>query len=224
MCGRFALTHSPAQVRSHFGYAETPDFPPRYNIAPTQPVALVASAPFTRGAERSFMLARWGLLPAFVKEPYPLLINARGDGVLERPSFAPAFRRRRCLVPASGYYMFADRKPYHVSGVDGAPLAFAGLYETFLHASGSEMDTVCIITTEANALLAGIGERMPAILPPEAFARWLDHETTKLEAAHALLHPAPERLLQATPVARAVNDARKEGPQLQEPVGPALRA
>lgn len=224
MCGRFALTHSPAEVRAHFGYTETPDFPPRYNIAPTQPIALVASRPFTRGAERGFLLARWGLLPAFVKEPYPLLVNARAEGLMERPSFAPAFRRRRCLVPASGFYLFANRKPYFVAAVDGAPLAFAGLYETFLHASGSEMDTVCIVTTEANALLSPLNDRMPVLLPPERFAGWLDHEGTKLEAAQAMLRPAPKGLLQATRVDKAVNDARHEGPALLTPAGPPLRA
>ena len=222
MCGRFALTHPPERVRAHFGYAESPEFPPRYNIAPTQPVALVASRPFTRGAQRGFLLARWGLLPAFVKEPFPLLLNARAEGLMERPSFLPAFRRRRCLVPASGFYLFAGRKPFHVAAADGSLLAFAGLYETYLHASGSEIDTVCIVTTAANPPLAGLNERMPAILPAEAFSAWLDHEGTKLEAAHDMLRPAREGLLQATPVAPAVNHVRAEGAALQTPIGPAI--
>ena len=223
MCGRFALTHAPRLLREKFGYPETPEFPPRYNIAPTQPVALVAGAPFTRGTQRQFLLARWGLLPAFVKEPFPLLLNARAETLMERPSFTPAFRRRRCLVPASGFYLFVDRQPYFVAPVDGAPLAFAGLYETYLHANGSEIDTVCIVTTAANALLSALGERMPAILPAEAFPLWLDHETTKLETAQDLLRPAPEALLQATPVERRVNNVRAEGPTLHDAVGAPIR-
>ena len=205
MCRRYALTLTPDAAREHFGYAETPDFPPRAEIEPGEPIAIVAAQPFARGAERRFMLARWGLLPSFVKEPLPLIVNARAKSVLDKASFAPAFRRRRCLVPASGFYAFAKRQAFWVAAVDGAPLGLAGLYETYLHVSGSEIDTACILTLEANATLAEICERMPVIVPQAAFSRWLDCETTSLEAACALLRPAPEGLLRATPFVRPVS-------------------
>ena len=198
MCVRFALTLTPAAMRDQFGYADEPEFPPREDIAPEEPIALVLARPFTRAAERSFLLARWGLLPSFVREPPPLIINARAETILDKPSFAPAFRRRRCLVPASGFYLFAGRRRWFVAAADGAPLGLAGLHEPYLHRNGSELDTACIVTTEANAALARIGERMPVIIPPAAFALWLDHETTPLAAALALLRPAPEAGLQAS--------------------------
>jgi putative SOS response-associated peptidase YedK len=223
MCGRFALALAPEVVRAHFGYAETPDFPPRHNIAPTQPIALVVGRAFSGGAERSFMLARWGLLPSFVREPFPLLINARAEGIMDKPSFAPAFRRRRCLVPADGFYVFATGQPYWVAARDGAPLGLAGLYETYLHPNGSEVDTACIVTIAANALLAPLNERMPVIVSGATYSRWLDGDRTSLADAQALLRAAPETLLQATPVSRAVGDARAQGPALREPVGPSLQ-
>jgi len=202
MCRRFALTLTPGQASEHFD-AQAPDFPPRADIAPGEPIELIVAREFTRGAQRRFMLARWGLLPQFVKEPLPLIVNARAESLIDKASFAPAFRRRRCLIPASGFYAFANRQAYWVAAVDGAPLGLAGLYETYLHANGSEIDTACIVTTSANAALSRLGERMPVIVPRAAHARWLDHETTSLDAALALLRPAPEALLQAAPAARA---------------------
>jgi putative SOS response-associated peptidase YedK len=196
MCRRFALAMTPTAASAFFE-AEAPDFPPRADIAPGEPIELIHAQPFTRGAERRFMLARWGLLPQFVKEPLPLIVNARAETLLDRPSFAPAFRRRRCLIPASGFTLFANRTPYRVAAADGAPLGLAGLYETYLHANGSEIDTACIVTTEANAALSALGERMPVILPRAAFSAWLDCETTSLAAAQALLRPAPEAMLRA---------------------------
>ncbi len=145
------------------------------------------------------MLARWGLLPRFVKEPLPLIVNARSEGVLDKPSFAPAFRRRRCLIPASAFYVFSNRRAHRVSAVDGAPLGLAGLYETYLHPNGSEIDTACILTIGANAALAPLNERMPVIVARADFSRWLDAETTSLETACALLRPAPEALLRVEP-------------------------
>ena len=191
MCGRFALT--PEATRGWFGYADAAEFPPRDPILPEEPIALVVAEPFTGGAARRLMLARWGLLPAFVKEPYPLLVNARAEGVLDRPSFAPAFRRRRCLVPASAFYVAGKRGLARVEAADGGPLALAGLYETFLHRSGSEMDTACLVTVAADALLAPLNPRMPALIPQAAFAAWLDHERTSLDTALDLLH-SPARL------------------------------
>jgi putative SOS response-associated peptidase YedK len=195
MCRRFALTLTQGEASAFFD-AEAPCFPPRAGIVPDEPIEIVVARPFTRGAQRRFMLARWGLLPAFVKEPLPLIVNARAETLLDKASFAPAFR---CLVPASAFTLFAKRRPFRVAAADGAPLALAGLYETYLHANGSEIDTACIITTQANSALSALGERMPALVPREAFSLWLDGETTSLAAAQALLRPTPEALLQASP-------------------------
>ena len=199
MCGRYALTSSPALLRARFGYDETPDFPPRNNILPTEPIAIVASRPFTSGRERHFRLVRWGFLPGFVKDvaSFPLIVNARAEGVLEKASFAPAFKRRRCLVPADAFYTGRSGKSARVEAADGAPFGLAALYETYFDANGGEIDTACILTTSANALLSPFGDRMPVVIAD--VSAWLDNEETPLGAAQAMLRPAPEGLLRLGP-------------------------
>src|SRR5215813_9929250 len=149
MCGRYVITSAPEAIRALFRYPEEPDFPPRYNVAPTQPVPIVrinAGAP-------SFALMRWGLIPSWVKDPrnYTLLINARGETVTEKPAFRHAVQRRRCLFPADGFYEWrADgvrRRPYFIRPRNGGPIAFAGLWETWSGPNGEEVDTACIVTT-----------------------------------------------------------------------------
>jgi len=198
---RFALTLPPPVWRDYFGYIDEPDFPPRAAIAPTEPIAVVIAREFSHGAKRRFRLMRWGFLPGFVKDPasFPLLINARAESLLEKPSFRAAFRRRRCLIPADGYYVWRDKQAFLVRAADDGPLAFAGLYETYLDASGGEIDTACIVTTGANAALAPLNDRMPVIVPHRAIESWLDHEAP-LDAAAALLAPAAVELLQATQI------------------------
>ena len=210
MVARFSLTSPPDVVRDYFGYAETPDFPPRPAILPTQPIAVVVAREFSHGATRHFRLMRWGFLPGFVKDPatFPLLLNARAESVLEKPSFRAAFKRRRCLIPADGFYLWRDagarrKQAFLVQAGNNELLAFAGLHETYLDASGGEIDTACILTTTANAAIAGLSERAPVIVPRAALVPWLDHEAGSLDAALALLRPAPEGLLRATPLAEA---------------------
>ena len=209
MVARFALTSPPDVVRDYLGYAETPDFPPRRAILPTEPVAVVAAREFSQGARRHFRLMRWGFLPGFVKDPasFPLLLNARAESVLEKPSFRAAFKRRRCLIPADGYYLWRDaggrrKQAFLVQAETGGLLALAGLYETYLDASGGEIDTACVLTTQAGAALQELSDRAPVIVPRAQIGRWLDHEAT-LEPALALLAPAPAGLLRATPLAGA---------------------
>ena len=201
MCGRYALTSPPALVRARFGYDETPDFPPRADILPTEPVAVVTARPFAGGRERDFRLVRWGFLPGFVKDvaSFPLIVNARAESVLEKASFAPAFKRRRCLAPADAFYTGRSSKAARLQAADGAPFGLAALYETYLDANGGEIDTACILTTAANALLAPFGDRMPAIIAAADFAAWLANEETPLGAALAMLRPAPEALLRLAP-------------------------
>ncbi len=232
MCGRFAITLPPEAVRAFFQYVEQPNFPPRYNIAPTQPIPIVTAAPHTQGAERHFLLVRWGLIPSFVKDPkdFPLLINARAEGIAEKASFRAAFKRRRCVVIADGFYEWRPvgskglKQPYLIRRIDGAPIAFAGLWETYIDRSGGEIDTACIITTAANDLLSYVHSRMPAMLPPEVMGRWLDNDEVGTSEALDLLKPAPEEWLELVPIKTEVNKVANDDVYLQQPTGAPERA
>ena len=211
MCGRYVILSTPEAIRAMFGYAELPNFPPRYNVAPTQPIPVVR----LENGKRAFALMRWGLLPSWVKDPktFPLLINARGESVLDKPAFRNAMRRRRCLIPTDGFYEWQPgppKRPYFVQakrGADGTapPLAFAGLYETWTGPNGEEVDTAAIITTTANRTLAAVHERMPVFVKPEVFDLWLDCANVEADVAAALIAPADEALLEAYEVSAAVN-------------------
>jgi putative SOS response-associated peptidase YedK len=222
MCGRYAITTAPEAMRRLFGYPERPNFPPRYNIAPIQPVPIVR----LNEGERQFALVRWGLIPAWVKDPrgFSLLHVARSESVNEKPAFRNAMKRRRCLVPADGFYEWSEfgepKRPFFIRAKSASPLALAGLWETWMGPNGEELETVAIITTPANHLLAPIAERMPAIVPPAAFDLWLDCRAVDAETAAAFLAPAPESLLEAYEVSTAVNRAANDGPQLIAPLPP----
>ena len=224
MCSRYSLTSPPEAVRAYFAYRETPNFPPRYNIAPTQGIPVIC---LDRG-ERSFRLMRWGLLPRFVKDPktFPTLINARSEGVMSKPAFRQAFARRRCLVPADGFYEWTGRKgarrPFMLRPRQGGLIAFAGLWERWRDRDGHEMDTVAILTCEANRTIAPLHDRMPVVLPHKAFEAWLDCEATGAKAALALLQPAPDDLLEAVEMHPKINDSRKDERGIQEPLQPSL--
>jgi putative SOS response-associated peptidase YedK len=220
MCGRYTLIASPEALRALFRYEEQPNFPPRYNVAPTQPIAIVRLVE----GKRQFALVRWGLLPSWVKDPktFTLLINARGESAAEKPAFRAAMKRRRCLIPADGFYEWqaaGERKrPFYVRARSGAPLAFAGLWETWTGPNGEELETAAIVTTRANRTLSPIHERMPVIVPPEAFDRWLDGANVDATTASALIAPAPDGLLEAYEISTAVNRTANDNPKLIEPV------
>jgi putative SOS response-associated peptidase YedK len=220
MCGRYALITNPEAIRALFRYPERPNFPPRFNIVPTQPIPIVRLFE----GERQFALVRWGLIPGWVKDPrsFSLLFNARGESVLERPAFQAAMRYRRCLVPFDGFYEWKHsgrrRQPYYIHARDGGPLAFAGLWESWMGPNGEEMETAAIITTSANDQLAPLHDRMPVILPAEAFDLWLDYRNVDAETATRLITPAREDLLEIHPVSDAVNRAENDVPELIEPV------
>src|ERR1700722_2479662 len=224
MCGRYVILSTPEAIRAMFGYAELPNFPPRYNVAPTQPIPVVR----LDNGKRSFALMRWGLLPAWVKDPkgFALLINARGETVLDKPAFRNAMRRRRCLIPTDGFYEWQPgppKRPYFVQakrGADGTapPLAFAGVYETWTGPNGEELDTAAIITTTANRTLAAVHERMPVFVKPEAFDLWLDCANVEADVAAALFAPADERLLEVYEVSTAVNRVVNDSAALIAPV------
>jgi putative SOS response-associated peptidase YedK len=223
MCGRYVITSPPEALRRAFVYAEQPNFPPRYNIAPTQPIPVVT---FEDGA-RHFRLMRWGLIPSWVKDPktFSLLINARAESVTAKPAFRTAMRRRRCLVPADGFYEWQGvagaKRPFFIHPRAGGPIAFAGLFETWVGPNGEELDTVAIITTDATPDLAVLHDRMPVVIPPEAFDLWLDTARVDAATAAAMLVPPRRGFFVFHEVSRAVNRAANDDAMLIAPVGRA---
>jgi putative SOS response-associated peptidase YedK len=219
MCGRYAITSAPEAIRRLFGYVEQPNFPPRYNVAPTQPIPIVRLV----DGKRRFALVRWGLLPSWVKDPkaFALLINARGESVNNKPAFRNAMKYRRCLIPADGFYDWQrqgrGRRPFYVSRKGGGPFAFAGLWETWSGPNGEEMETAAIVTTAASRSIAHIHERMPVMLEPEAFDLWLDCAKVDAQTAGALIAPAREERLQLHEVSAAVNAVTNDDASLIEP-------
>jgi putative SOS response-associated peptidase YedK len=236
MCGRYAITLPPEAVRGYFAYRETPNFPPRYNIAPTQPIPIVTAEPMSGGALRHFSLVRWGFLPGFVKDPksFPLIINARAEGIADKASFRAALKRRRCLVIADGFYEWRRsaasngrgvvKRPYLIRRVTGEPMGFAGLMETWCDRTGGEIDTACIITTQANSLTALLHDRMPAILDPKMFSAWLDADGVETNKALALLRPAPEPDLELIEVGPGVNHFANDDASLHVALAEPIRA
>jgi putative SOS response-associated peptidase YedK len=217
MCGRYTVTSAPEALRALFRYEEQPNFPARYNVAPTQPIAVVRLI----DGKRQFALMRWGLLPSWVKDPkaFSLIVNARGESVIDKPAFRAAMKYRRCLIPADGFYEWkasskGPKQPFYVHAKSGAPLAFAGLWETWTGPNGEELDTATIVTTRANRTLTPIHDRMPVIVPPDAFDLWLDGAHVDAKTAEALIAPAPDDLLEAYPVSTAVNRTANDNPKL----------
>lgn len=232
MCGRFALTARPEDLRELFNLVSSEEFPERYNIAPTQPILIVISGERPeRGSnlpDRRAMLVRWGFTPSWVKDPrdFPLLINARAETAAEKASFKAAMRHRRILIPASGFYEW--RRPPKESGEPsqaywirpkrGGIVAFAGLMETWASADGSEVDTGAVLTVGANAAIRHVHDRMPVVINPEDFSRWLDCRTQEPRDVADLMAPADDDLFEAIPVSNRVNKVANTGPDLQDPV------
>jgi putative SOS response-associated peptidase YedK len=221
MCGRYLITSAPEALRALFGYAERPNFPARYNVAPTQPIPIVRLVE----GKREFALVRWGLLPSWVKDPnaFSLIINARGESVCDKPAFRAAMKRRRCLIPADGFYEWqaagkGPKQPFYIRARSGQPVAFAGLWETWEGPNGEEVDTAAIVTTRANRTLSPLHDRMPVIVAPDAFDLWLNCGEVDVRTAEALIAPAPDDLLEAWPVSMAVNRTANDNAALILPL------
>ncbi|MET0220902.1 MAG: SOS response-associated peptidase [Tardiphaga sp.] len=221
MCGRFVITSAPEALRRVFGYIEQPNFPARYNVAPTQPVPVVIA----QNGARHFRLMRWGLLPSWVKDPrkFTLLINARAETVQEKPAFKNALRRRRCLIPTDGYYEWqtvGERKqPYFIHPRAGGPMGFAGLAETWMGPNGEELDTVAIITAQAATGMSVLHHRVPVTIAPDRFDEWLDCSADNAtDVMHFLAAPA-EGTFAWHPVSMAVNKVANDDAQLLLPIG-----
>ncbi|WP_417434022.1 SOS response-associated peptidase [Hoeflea sp.] len=231
MCGRFSLTATPEEVQELFGLEEIEDFPPRYNIAPTQPILIIAGdrrrAEGDNRTDRRALLARWGFLPGWVKDPaeFPLLINARSETAAEKASFRAAMRHRRVLIAASGFYEWhrppkgSNEKstPYWIKPRDGGIVAFGGLMETYMSADGAEIDTAAVLTTAANSMIARVHDRMPVVIRPEDFSHWLDCLNQEPRHVADLMAPAPEDYFEAIRVSDLVNKVANSGPEVQEP-------
>jgi putative SOS response-associated peptidase YedK len=220
MCGRFVITSPPAALRQIFGYLDQPNFPPRHNIAPTQPVPVV----IVENGIRHFRLMRWGLLPAWVKDPrkFTLLINARAETLLEKPAFKNAIKRRRCLIPADGYYEWQAagkrKRPHFIHRRDGAPIGLAGLAEIWIGPNGEELDTVAIVTAAASADLAVLHHRVPVTISPGDFDCWLDCRNHDAETAMALLTAPEEGEFVWHEVSTRVNRTANDDAQLILPI------
>jgi putative SOS response-associated peptidase YedK len=177
---------------------------------------------------RELALVRWGLIPSWVRDPrgFATLINARSEGAGDKPAFRGAMRHRRCLVPADGFYEWTGargrKRPHLVRPRAAGPFAMAAIWEHWVGGDGSELETMAILTVPANRALAALHDRMPALLPPSSFADWLDCRSGSAVEAAPLLAPAPEDLLEITEVSPLLNDPRREGPELQEPVSATL--
>jgi putative SOS response-associated peptidase YedK len=220
MCGRFAF-YSPAEATAAlFGAAGAPAVVPRYNIAPTQDIAAIRQ---DAAGTREFVLLRWGLIPFWAKDASigNRMINARSETAAEKPAYREAFRRRRCIVPADGFFEWrrvGDAKtPYFISLESGEPFAIAGLWERWIDkGTGEELQSATLLTTAANEFMSALHDRMPVILDPAAANDWLDGGDTAVAGGGAV------PTLRAWPVSRRVNNARNEGSDLIETDGDAV--
>ena len=221
MCGRFALTVSGSTLCAVFQLGEVPELTPRYNIAPTQQVPAVVEA----DSGRELTMLRWGLIPHWAKDEkfgYRAL-NARGETVRTKPAFRSAFKRRRALIPADGFYEWqrVDRKtkvPHLISLRSGEPIAMAGLWESWTHPqTAARIHSCSIVTTRGNDLMKPIHDRRPVLLPESHWDEWLDRSNHDTEALERLLVPAPSSQLVVRRVSTFVSNARHEGPDCQAP-------
>ncbi len=217
MCGRFTLLPSGKDIASLFALDDVPDWTPRYNIAPTQKVLAVLNK-----SPRRASLMRWGLVPVWASDKGPPLINARAETAAEKPTFRDALKKRRCLVPADGFYEWKadgrEKTPHHFTLAGGGLFAIAGVWEP-RGLMPEEAGSVALLTTAANELVAPCHDRMPVILPPEAWAAWLGEATP--DAVAAMLRPFPAEAMSTLAVGKAVGSVRSEGPACVEAAGPS---
>ncbi len=224
MCGRYELHSHPAAIALVFGLAEAPEVHPHYNIAPMTDVPIVRIG--TDG-ERELVRMRWGLVPRWAKDPSigTKMINARGETVHDKPSFRTAYRRHRCLIPADGFYEWmsvgagehARKQPMHIGMKDRSLFAFGGLFERWRSEADEVLDTCTIVTTEANSLLAAVHARMPMIVAPQDYARWLDPGNAEVAD---LIAPFPAEAMAYYPVSTRVNNVRHDDVTLIESAEP----
>lgn len=226
MCGRFVLFAPGKDVARHFGAAAPPDLEAHYNIAPTQSILILRVNPET--GTREFLFVKWGLIPFWSKDERSAakMINARLETAYQKPAFRAAFKYRRCLVPANGFYEWkrqgSKKQPFFFEAVDGQPLGFAGLFEKWKSPSGEIIHSATILTTEANELLRDIHDRMPVIVDPAHYDEWLDPRIQDPATAQAALEPLPSDYMKGYPVSPQVNKSDYEGADCILPLQDAL--
>jgi putative SOS response-associated peptidase YedK len=240
MCGRFTLRAPASAIAEQFGLLEVPPFAPLFNIAPTQPVAVVRQVSSGSSSSRELGWMHWGLIPSWAQDRTmgSRMINARADTVAQKPAYRAAFRRRRGLIVADGFYEWqrpeqtaglgpgrlsgrgkgaAKKQPYFIHLRDDRPFALAGLWETWESPDGSPLDSSAIITTDANDLMQPIHDRMPVILSPQDYDRWLDPLAEQPDLL-ALLRPYPSEEMAAYPISAYVNSPTHDDPHCVEPL------
>lgn len=219
MCGRFAITLPDDAMAGLFKATPANDMPPvpRYNVCPTTPIAVVVNA----GGARRYGPMRWGFIPKWYKTPTdgPLLFNARSETLAQKPSFAQAARKRRCLIPASGFYEWTKegetRLPWYITRTDAEPMVFAGVWQSWTDTEGARIATCAIVTTAATGGMATLHDRVPVILNEGDWAKWLGEDG---HGAARLMAPLPDGELRFQRVGTAVNSNRAQGPELIEPI------
>ena len=221
MCGRFTLTVDPANLQDSFTNCEfPPQFAPRFNIAPTQPVLAIPNDGLNKA---DFFV--WGLIPSWAKDPSlgNRLINARGETLAEKPSFRGSYKYKRCLILADGFYEWKTQPgtkvkvPYFIHMKNRRPFAFAGLWDEWNSPDGSQIRSCTIVTIEPNELMAPIHNRMPVILPPNAYAQWIDPGVRTPDSLQALIKPYPAEKMAAYPVSTLVNSPQNDRPECVVP-------
>ena len=223
MCGRFTLTIDPSHLQEAFPWAIIPDdFGPRFNIAPSQPVAVIPNT-----GDNVLTMYKWGLIPSWSKDPSigDRMINARAETLAEKPSFRNAYRRRRCLILADGFFEWKQipgmksKQPMFIHLKDEKPFAFAGLWEIWNSPDGSEIRSCTIITTQPNSLVESIHNRMPVILPADTYPIWLAPGDQPVTQLNELLVPYPSEEMVAFPVSKLVNSPQYDSADLIKPTG-----
>jgi putative SOS response-associated peptidase YedK len=234
MCGRYTLRHSRAEIARAFELLELPDFTPRYNIAPTQGIAVVRAAPPAEPStatspvespRRQLAFLHWGLIPSWADDPAIAnrLINARAESIDTKPAFRTAFRQRRCLIVADGFFEWQKqgrrKQPFYLRVRDGELFGMAGVWESWQRGTQT-IESCAIITTTANALVSEVHDRMPVIVQPADYQQWLDPAIQQSDLLKPLLRPYPAEHMQAAPVSPQVNSPKYDGPKCVQPYRP----
>jgi putative SOS response-associated peptidase YedK len=213
MCGRFRLSKTDKEVMKQFGVEIDPDYSPRYNISPSQQVGVLKH---DEAGVMQMAIQRWGLIPGWAKDikiGYKM-INARSETILEKPSFRTAFKKRRCLIPADGFYEWkkegTNKQPFHFGMKDDSLFAFAGIWEVWKSPEGTVVESCAILTTTPNELVADVHDRMPVILPTAQYELWLTAEAERVAQLQDLLVPYPASEMKKYPVSSAVNSPKHD--------------
>jgi putative SOS response-associated peptidase YedK len=220
MCERFTLRSRPADLVEVFELLREPELAPRFNIAPTQQIGVIRQS----GNGREWTLMRWGLIPPWSRDGKsgPPLINARAETITSKPSFRIPFQKRRCLIPADGFYEWQKvegskvKQPFYIRLTSNGPFAFAGLWESWRRGDEPRVESCTIITTEPNDVMQPLHDRMPVILPTDLYGPWLDPEIDDVDALKGMLQPYPSEEMVAFPISTRVNSPRNEGPECIE--------